>query len=191
MPVTRVGLNRTPPLYDTDPPADPEIPSLEVRLARSDDHLLVRLSWPDATEDTAALEAMPGTPYETRNRKEQSAATDRFFDAAAVMLPANPPSGGVSPSLQMGDADDPVTIYYWNAARGPTRMEAHGRETTRRTGETFPSRAVYRSGEWHVTIELPSVPGDAPLAFAVWNGSQSDRDGRKYFSVWHHLEPAP
>jgi len=26
------------------------------------------------------------------------------------------------------------------------------------------------------------------MAFAVWNGSQKDRDGRKYFSVWQVLE---
>jgi hypothetical protein len=191
MPVSRVGLNRTPPLYDTDPPADLEIPVLEVRAARAGLKMLVHLSWPDATGDSATIGAMPATPYETRSRKEQSQATDRFFDAAAVMLPENPSQAGVSPSLQMGDEVRPVTIYYWNAARGPMRMQSRGRGTTRRTGETFPSRAVYRSGTWQVTMELPAAPAGVPLAFAVWNGSQDDRDGRKYFSVWHHLEQAP
>jgi hypothetical protein len=67
-------------------------------------------------------------------------------------------------------------------------MEAHGRETTKRTGETFPARGVYRAGRWQVTLVLPDLPAGVPLAFAVWNGSQLDRDGRKYFSVWHWLE---
>ncbi len=188
MPANRVGLNRTPPLYDTDPPAGLEIPVLEVRVARAGQKLLLHLSWRDSTESSATLAAAPQAPYETRDHKEHSASTDRFFDAAAVMFPANPLPSGVSPSLQMGDAGDPVTIYYWNAARGAMRMEAQGRGTTRRTGEAFPARAVYRAGMWRVTMELSALPAGVPLSFAVWNGSQSDRDGRKYFSVWHHLE---
>jgi DMSO reductase family type II enzyme heme b subunit len=88
----------------------------------------------------------------------------------------------------MGDQQDPVTIYYWNAARGPMLVDARGRETTRRTGQSFPARATYQSGGWSVSFELAGLPPGTPLAFAIWNGSQQDRDGRKYFSVWHWLE---
>src|SRR5215471_2360482 len=35
VPSRRVALNRTPPLYDTDPPAALEIPTLEVRTLRA------------------------------------------------------------------------------------------------------------------------------------------------------------
>ena len=184
----RVGLNRTPTIYDTDPPSLLDIPLVEVRLARAGGKLLVHLSWKDTTENTATLTKMPETPPETRVYKEHTQATERFFDAAAVMFPAHLSASGVSPSLQMGDAGDPVTIYYWNAARGAILMEAQGRGTTRRTGQTFPARGQYRSGQWSVVLELPELPAGQQLAFAVWNGSQSDRDGRKYFSVWHSLE---
>ena len=88
----------------------------------------------------------------------------------------------------MGDAEDPVEIYYWNSARGAMLMQAQGRGTTRRTGQGFPASGNYDRGQWTVTFELPDLPAGTPVAFAVWNGSQKDRDGRKYFSVWQVLE---
>jgi complex iron-sulfur molybdoenzyme family reductase subunit gamma len=186
--VRRLALNRTPPLYDTDPPAALEIPIVEVRLARAQGNLLVHLSWRDSSADVASLAAAPETPPEERQRKELTAATNRFFDAAAVMFPASRVRALFTPSLQMGDLEQPVTIYYWNAARGPMLMEAQGRGTTRRTDKSFPAQGVYRAGGWRVVLELPDLPAGLPLSFAVWNGSQQDRDGRKYFSVWHWLE---
>lgn len=188
VPARTIGLNRTPPLYDTEAPAENEIPVLEVRIARAPGRLLVHLSWRDLAENSSTLQAPPTTPYETRNRKEQTEATDRFFDAAAVMYPTRRDASVQSPSLQMGDQRDPVTIYYWNAARGAMLMEAQGRGTTRRTDTSFPAQASYRAGVWRVVLVLPEQSAGTPLAFAVWNGSQLDRDGRKYFSTWHWLE---
>lgn len=188
LPAQRLALNRTPPLYDTDPPATLDIPLLEVRVARAEDKLLVHLSWRDPTGDFAPLTQAPETPPETRNRKEPTDATERFFDAAAVMYPAGQAAGASTPSLQMGDPGMPVVIYYWNAARGAMLMEAQGRGTTRRTGQSFPAQGIYRGGIWRVVLQLPNLTAGVPLAFAVWNGSQLDRDGRKYFTVWHWLE---
>jgi len=185
-PAHRISLNRTPPLYDTDEPASLEIPVLDVRLARAGGKVLVQMSWADPTQDAAALPEVPNTPPETRFRKLPTEAEDRFFDAAAVMFPAKP--GAMTPSLQMGDTDDPVHIYYWNAARGPMLMEAAGRGTTRRTGASFAAHGAYEKGRWTVALELPDLPAGTPVAFAVWNGSQKDRDGRKYFSVWQVLK---
>jgi len=184
----RVALNRTPPLFDTDEPSAPELSLVEVRAARAAGRLVVQLSWRDATNDTAVLAKPPDTPPETRFRKVPTEADDRFFDAAAVMYPSKHQTGPAAPSLQMGDAADPVEIYYWNSARGAMLMQAQGRGTTRRTGQGFPASGGYDRGQWTVTFELPDLPAGTPLAFAVWNGSQKDRDGRKYFSVWQVLE---
>ena len=182
----RTSLNRTPPLYDTDEPASLEIPVVDVRVVRAGGKVLVQMSWLDPTHDSAALPEIPSTPPETRFRKLPTEAEDRFFDAAAVMFPEK--KGAVAPSLQMGDADDPVQIYYWNAARGPMLMQAAGRGTTRRTGVTFAARGAYDKGRWTVVFELPDLAAGTPMAFAVWNGSQNDRDGRKYFSIWQVLQ---
>jgi hypothetical protein len=183
-----VSLNRTPPLYDTDEPSALEIASLDVQVARAGGKLLLRLTWGDTTHDVATLAEVPNTPPETRFHKVPTEADDRFFDAAAVMFPEKPGGGAISPSLQMGDAEHPVEIYYWNATHGSMVMQAQGRSTTRRTGQSFPTNSKYENGHWNVTLELPDLPAGTTVAFAVWNGSQKDRDGRKYFSVWQILE---
>jgi hypothetical protein len=183
-----VALNRTPPLYDTDEPAAVEIPVVDVRLARAGGKLIVQLSWRDATHDATKLAGVPNTPPEDRFLKVSTEADDRFFDAAAVMFPAKADAGAIAPSLQMGDVEHPVEIYYWNATRGSMVMQAQGRSTTKRTGQNFPSNGTYQNGRWNVTFELPDLAAGTTVAFAVWNGSQKDRDGRKYFSVWQVLE---
>lgn len=188
IPAQRVGLNRTPPLYETDPPAVLEVSWVDVRIARAGRQLIVHLTWLDAAADQTELAQAPSSPPETRVLKEPTAATERFFDAAAVMFPSTAAGGAFTPSLQMGDAGQPVTIYYWNAARGAMLMDAQGRGTTRRTGASFRARGVHRGGRWLVTLEMSDLAAGVPLAFAVWNGSQQDRDGRKYFSVWHWLQ---
>ena len=186
VPPHKIALNRTPPLYDTDEPASLEIAAVDVRAVRANGKLLVQMSWLDPTQDSAVLPEVPNTPPETRFHKLPTEAEDRFFDAAAIMFPAKP--GAVTPSLQMGDPDDPVHIYYWNAARGPMLMEAAGRGTTKRTKATFAAHGEYDRGRWTVVFELPDLASGTPLAFAIWNGSQKDRDGRKYFSVWQVLK---
>jgi hypothetical protein len=188
IPSQRIATNRTPRLYDTEAPADLEIPYLDVRLARAEGKLILQMVWRDSTQDTAQIAKLPAAPTEGRPHKELTEATDRFFDSAAVMHPQGLPRGGTWPSLQMGDAGDPVTIYFWNSARGTARMQAEGRSTTKRTGQSFPAQATYRDGAWHLAMELDSIPSGMPLAFAIWNGSQQDRDGRKYFTTWLKLE---
>jgi hypothetical protein len=183
-----VALNRTPPLYDTDEPPTVEIPVVDVRLARADGKLIVQLSWRDATHDATTLTEVPNTPPENRFLKLPTEADDRFFDAAAVMFPAKAGASAIAPSLQMGDAEHPVKIYYWNATRGAMVMEAQGRGTTKRIGQIFPSNGAYLNSGWNVAFELPDLAPGATVAFAVWDGSQKDRDGRKYFSVWQVLE---
>jgi hypothetical protein len=186
--VKRVALNRTPPLYDTDEAATLEVSSVDVRLARVSGKLLVQLSWRDPTLDATTLSEVPDTPPETRFRKVQTEADDQFSDAAAVMVPAKPGTSAIAPSLQMGDTENPVQIFYWNATRGAMLMQAQGRGTTRRTSQTFPANGTHQNGLWNLILELPDLPDGTPVAFAVWNGSQKDRDGRKYFSVWQILE---
>lgn len=181
-----VALMRTPPLYATDNPAQLEIPSVQMRVLRAAAGTFVRLEWADRTHDTAALPKAERT-WQGENLVKQSEATGRFSDACALMVSAKPLAGNLNPSLQMGDVAHPVRIYFWDATRGPGIMEATGRETTRRTGQAFPAQAQYSAGKWVVTMQLPDLPPGTPVAVAIWNGSQQDRDGRKYFSIWQPL----
>lgn len=185
-PVT-LALHRTPPLYPTDAPAPNEVQSVDVRMVHTAGGNFVRLEWADATHDTAALPKAERA-WQGDHLVTQSPATDRFSDACAVMLPAKPGAGGINPSLQMGDAEHPVHIYFWDSTRGAAVMEASGRETTKRTGQSFLAQGQYASGKWVVTMQIPDLPAGTQFAVAIWNGSQQDRDGRKYFSIWYRAQ---
>lgn len=178
-----LALNRTPPLYSTDAPAPNEVQSVQVQTIHGPTGNFVRLEWADKTHDTAVLPKAERV-WQGDHLVTQSAATDRFSDACAVMLPAKPVAGP-NPSLQMGDAGHPVRIFFWDSTRGAAIMEASGRETTKRTGQSFPAQAQYAAGKWIVTMQIPGLQAGTPFAVAIWNGSQQDRDGRKYFSIWY------
>ena len=182
-----IALHRTPPLYSTDAPAANELQSVQARVLHTAAGDFIRLEWADKTHDTAAIPKAERA-WQGDHLVTQSAATDRFSDACAVMVPANPITGDLNPGLQMGDPAHPVRIFFWDSTRGAAVMEATGRETTKRTGQTFSAQADYASGAWTVTMQIPGLKAGAPFAVAIWNGSQQDRDGRKYFSIWYRAQ---
>ncbi len=183
-PAVTFALQRTPLLYTTDVPTALEIDSVQVQLLREDGASFLRLEWADKTRESYSLQ--PARQKRAPDQLvEQTPATNRFSDAVAVMVPKNIPSDGIFPSLQMGDASHPVRLYYVDVTRGAAVMEASGRSTTRRIGQSFPAKSAYRDGHWTVTMQIPELASGMPLAVAVWNGEQQDRDGRKGFSVWY------
>jgi DMSO reductase family type II enzyme heme b subunit len=63
-------------------------------------------------------------------------------------------------------------------------------------------RGVYRTGSYRVVMRrslgasgghaVSFVPGaTVPVAFAVWNGSAGDRDGKKSITIWQELRLEP
>jgi len=185
VPAASLSLQRTPLLYPTDQPATLDIPSVQVQVVRASGHVYARLEWQDKTQDGVTM-AKAERAWQGEHLVKQSGATNRFSDACALMVPTA--ASDVFPSLQMGDPQHPVEIYLWDATRGSAILEAQGRETTRRTGKTFPSQSAWNDGRWAVVMELPDLPARAPIAVAIWNGDQQDRDGRKYFSVWYKTQ---
>jgi hypothetical protein len=185
---TNVLLNRTPRVYQTEPPFAGKVPGLEVRALRASGKLVLRLEWDDATKN--APEAPPAKMGEggepDKLYKRPTTETSQFADAAAVMVPEKW-TGPDFPSLQMGDAKNPVRLFYWNASRGAEELTASGRTTTKSTGQAVEQKAEYASGQWHVTLELPDQEDGAPVAFAIWDGASGDRDGLKFVSIWYVL----
>ncbi len=182
-----LALHRTPPLYSTDAPAAVEIAAVQAQIVHNAAGNFVRLEWADKTHDVAVLPKAE-RDWQGDHLVAQSAATDRFSDACAVMIPAKPAAGDLNPSLQMGDGGHPVRIFVWDATRGAAVMEASGRETTKRTGQSFPAQGQYAAGKWTVTLQIPDLRPGTPFAVAIWNGSQQDRDGRKYFTIWYRAQ---
>ncbi len=153
----------------------------EVRALRDRAGLLVRIEWRDEQADTAR------TPH-------------RFVDAVALQFPRD---GKAATPPFMGGERRAVNVWYWNAAtnaaenlradgfgtlqRLPTQdVSAHGRHAEGRWRVAF--RRAWRSTEPGAS-RLPSAPGDAsPIAFAVWQGGNDERDGFKAVTMqWQSL----
>ncbi|MEX0704362.1 MAG: ethylbenzene dehydrogenase-related protein [Planctomycetales bacterium] len=220
-------------------------PHLDVQAVHDGRSIALRLTWDDATNDRIAMR------------------TEAFADAVAVELH----SGQSPPFLGMGDAENLVDVWFWNADReeGPRSIEAiypdtvvdqypfseglvagpeFVRAATRIENQpdlSLPARASgnpivpatrgqggstlaagglgsltfriprnqavtahgeWREERWSVSMTRPlavssagGVPlepgGEASVAFAVWDGSQRDRNGQKSFTIWQMLELKP
>ena len=70
------------------------------------------------------------------------------------------------------------------------------------SGQNVQGKGIWWDGFWNVVLvrELKSKDADdvkftakepVPVAFAVWNGEQHDRDGRKVISNWYKLVLEP
>ncbi len=185
---TAIILNRTPRVYQTEPTTARPAPALKARAVRAGGKLFIHLRWEDATRN--APQAPPrktgaaGVPEVLYKRP--TGETSTIADAAAVMVPERW-TGPAFPSLVMGDAKNPVRLFYWNASRGAEELSATGRATQKPTGKPFAHRAEYADGHWALTAALPDQADGTPVAFAVWDGTHNDRDGLKFFSVWYVL----
>lgn len=181
---------RLPEYRVTLAPAPAVHPSVELRvdyddpgydvylnLARTSDRLYVRMRWRDDTLDDATT-------------------LDRFRDAAAVQFSL----GDDATSYLMGNGpEEAVNIWYWRADGASVQnLAAGGYGST----TILPSQSVSGDGhylendgdpnEWMVVMSRPlAVTGDyeasfrryeVPVAFAVWQGSDGQRDGFKHVS---------
>jgi hypothetical protein len=188
-PETRIDINRTPALYEGDPMDDGERPEVRVSVVRGGGGMAFRLRWTDPTESRPqGLERVPdaGDPS---IYKAHSQDLERFADAACVMVPREPGPRAAFPALMMGEKGAPVELYYWHLVRGFERLEAAGRGTTTRTGESFPGAFRRSAAGWEAVFILPDLPAGTPVSFAVWDGDRDQRDGLKFFSVWYELAP--
>jgi len=148
-----------------------------LQLARTSERFYVRMRWRDDSRDDATT-------------------LDRFQDAAAVQFSL----GDDMTSYMMGSGpEEAVNIWYWPADGGDVQDLAAGGfgSTTRLPDGAVTGAALYdeaRSGgsEWVVVMSRPiAVSGEhqvsfeqqqVPAAFAVWQGSDGQRDGFKHVS---------
>jgi len=162
--------------------SDVSTSKVNVQAAHTDQRIYVRLSWPDGTDD--ANITGPRT----------------FTDAAAVEVPVNVSS---TPAIAMGTTSNPVNVWYWNAGIGTEEILAGGPGTTTQfPNASVTTRTRYADGRWSVVFSRPLSTGEAnrttfgldrnvDVAFAVWNGSNMERSGRKAVSEWYHLPLGP
>ncbi|MFB6114193.1 MAG: ethylbenzene dehydrogenase-related protein [Halodesulfurarchaeum sp.] len=148
--------------------------SVRVAAATTGSRLYVRMHWRDGTKNAS--------PASLRD----------FTDAAAIEVPLQP---GTQPAIAMGSVQTPVNVWYWNAAEGPGELVAGGAGSTTRMQTTIETEAVRRNGGWTVVFHRSlhsslenhrsfSLDRDVRVAFAVWNGANQERAGRKAASAW-------
>lgn len=150
------------------------VSAVRVAAAHNGAELAVRLSW-------------------VSDRHDRIADLDEFVDGAAVMFPLTAHASAVT----MGSPSDPVNAWYWKGNLADTAFDvvATGYGTSGRhrdPGRPIRCAAVHVDGGWQVvlcrTLEAVAgrvgfVPGgEAAMAFAVWDGGNRERSGRKSFS---------
>ncbi|MFB6123029.1 MAG: ethylbenzene dehydrogenase-related protein [Haloferacaceae archaeon] len=158
------------------------VDSLHVRAVRTDGELYLRLSWPDSSENRTA------------------SAPRQFADKVAVEMPVNT---SARPPIAMGSTSNAVNVWVWDGAAGTQELLAGGPGTTTRfPNATVRANATYRDGRWAVVFHRDlrvdganrtdvQFESDLNVAFAVWNGGNMERAGRKSVSEWYYLPFAP
>ncbi|NIP72465.1 MAG: c-type cytochrome [Gammaproteobacteria bacterium] len=179
----------------------PSNDTITVRGLYSDEEIALLLEWDDRTR------SIPGD-----EKAEAIAEADMGEDAVAVQLPVDIPEGMEKPYFGMGDAANPVNVWHWKG--GTTEqpqsvglMNARGfEEIARRDAAAVGVRAkgLYRDGTWRVVMVRPLQTEDpeadiqfvegrfTPIAFAAWDGSNSEAGSRHTMTTWYWLllEPA-
>ena len=152
---------------------------LTAQAVRSGAQLYVKLAWSDSTANTAIKD------------------TGQFADGAAVQFPVN---GKAATTPFMGDATNAVNVWHWRADGRTLNLLAKGFGTaTTAPSPDLKSAAVRTDSGWAVVLTRPlkvgpdegaslSGKGTMPVAFAVWDGANQERDGLKAVTLeWRQL----
>ncbi len=178
----------------------PSNDTITVRALYNEDALAILLKWDDRTR------SLPGDP-------EAEAISDPEIaeDAVAIQLPVTIPEGMEKPYFGMGDGASPVNIWHWSSGttETPARvklMNARGFEDIeeRDTADSgVRGEGVYRKGTWRVVLTRPLATADpendiqfeegrfTPIAFAAWDGSNSEAGSKHTMTTWYWLQIKP
>lgn len=170
VPARDIALDTAPPVHDAVR-GEAAIKRITVQVARNGDGVYFRLQWKDKTPDTRLKEL------------------DAFTDAVAIQF-ATDRTAETSPI--MGGEGKTVNIWYWNAKTDRAQtLIANGFGTLAPLGiQDVSAAGKYRRGAWTVVFHRAAKPaeaqavslegaGDWPVAFAVWDGANQERDGLK------------
>ena len=126
------------------------------------------------------------------DEKNEIKNLDQFADAAAIMFAMSDDASAIT----MGSKGKPVNSWLWRAGHDdPADVLAEGFSTSlrRKSSESeLKTKSDYGDGQWSVILERPlragkgfvkmAAGGRSRVAFAVWEGSNDERAGRKSFS---------
>ena len=161
-------------------------------------------------------EARSGGPLQrSAIRKPPAAAADpfadptaaeappsEFYDAVAIQIPSQVPTGARKPYFIFGDAQNSVDLWFFDLARHePLQFTGRGSAdiAPNDTGD-LTGVASYDQGEWSVIFKRPLrassgaafTPGEfLPVAFSVWDGFSRERGNRRGLTAWYSIYVEP
>jgi DMSO reductase family type II enzyme heme b subunit len=162
------------------------------------------LEWDDRTR------SLPGD-----NDAENISDEGLSEDAVAIQLPAElsaDPKDMEKPYFGMGDAARPVNIWHWKSG-GTEDPQSVNLLTSKGFGEIekrdaasvgLAAKGMYENGRWRVVMKRQRMTSDAgsdlqvvagrfiPIAFAAWDGSNSEAGSKHTMTTWYwlYLKPA-
>jgi DMSO reductase family type II enzyme heme b subunit len=107
--------------------------------------------------------------------------TNRFADAAALLVPAHPDA----PMISMGASDLPVEGFLWRTDwKAPMKIRAEGFGTVQRLAapQGWTAVGTWQQGFWSVRFEFPGWPAlerQMRAGAAIWQGANAQRAGLK------------
>lgn len=158
--------------------------------------------------DAAAEEPAAGDDGDFWGEAAPTAATagpsgpdTEFSDAVAIQLPVNVPEGVGHPYFLLGDAQNPVEVWFVDLADpGSARGYVARGSAAIAPGETDPPEVVatYQDGEWAVIYKARRRSGGRfaegeflPVAFSVWDGFHRERGNKRGLTQWQYLYLEP
>jgi DMSO reductase family type II enzyme heme b subunit len=171
--------------------------TITVRALYNSDGVAMLLEWDDRSK------SIPGD-----EKAEKIADKPMTEDGVAVQLPVTIPEGMKKPYFGMGDSANPVNIWHWKS--GTTESaESIAAANSRGFGEIEKRDAAeiglqvrsssYKDGTWQVLMYRPLTTSDAendlqfiegqfiPVAFAAWDGSNSEQGSKHTMTTWYWL----
>ena len=179
----------------------PSNDTISVRAIYDDTEIAFLLTWDDRTR------SLPGDA-----KAAEIADPELSEDMVAVQLPVQIPEGMEKPYFGMGDAGSPVNLWQWRSGaagkdQSVTLMNARGfADIAKRDAAAVGLSAAgsYDKGTWRVVMKrahATGAPADdiqfaagkfIPIAFAAWDGSNSEKGSKHTMTTWYWLllEPA-
>ncbi len=154
--------------------------AVTVKVVHNGSDIFFRYEWSDSTADATVND------------------TPKFADAFAMEIPY---SGSGGTALAMGTQSGPVNIVFWRAdLMQPQNIVAGGIGTPQPSpdAQNLLHYQGWGNGKWTVIVSRPLTGASVNqvtlsrgtsyrVAFANWNGSALDRNGRKAISGWNTL----
>jgi len=174
----------------------PSNDTVTARAVYNNEHFAILLEWDDRTR------SIPGD-----ETAAEISDPELYEDSIAIQLPVTLPEGTEKPYFGMGDVSHPVNMWQWKGGtvENPESVKLYNAtgftEIEERDAATagIEARGVYKNGSWKVLMTRPRAADDPakdieftegefiPVAFAAWDGSNSEQGSRHTMTTWYWL----